>query len=282
MKTRSRKLFLILPILLVLLSCSFMNGFGQDNEVETALPKEVAQLPSTVEISPESPTPDSSPTAAIADIPVMITNTVKETQETPKFTFEMDYPYIEGSPEYNSFNLEIIDEIAAIQAEFLQFVNDNEEWRSQNMPELGNEMAVTYDVMNASKGLISIRFNYFCYIAGSAHPNSYQFTKTYDLYTKSFLTLDDLFIPGSEYLQKLSEYSITYLEENGTLDWPETGANPVPENYENWNILEDGILITFNPYQVASYAAGPQQALVPYSELAAFIGEESTLNRLLQ
>ena len=84
MKTRLKKFLLILPVLLVLISCSFMNGFGQENEIEAAAPSEAAQLPSTVEISPEAPTSEPSPTAAMPDIPVLITKTVRETQEIPK------------------------------------------------------------------------------------------------------------------------------------------------------------------------------------------------------
>ena len=282
MKTRLKKFLLILPVLLVLISCSFMNGFGQENEIEAAAPSEVAQLPSTVEISPEAPTSEPSPTTAMPDIPVLITKTVRETQEIPKFTLEINYPYFEGSSEYESFNLEIINTIASLQSDFLEVVNNNEEWRSQNMPELGSDLFVDYEVFNASNGLLSIRFSFGEYIAGAAHPNSFQFTRNYDLYSKSFLTLDDLFTPGSQYLEKFSEYCIGYLEENGILDWPETGANPVPENYENWNIQQDGILITFNPYQVASYAAGPQWVLIPYSELEPYISEESPLKRLQQ
>ena len=148
--------------------------------------------------------------------------------------------------------------------------------------EMSSDLTITYEVSNSSNGLISIHFYYGEFIAGAAHPNSFQFTRNYDLYSKTFLTLDDVFIPGSQYLEKISDYCITYLEENGVLDWPETGANPIPENYETWNIQEDGILITFNPYQVAAYAAGPQWVLVPYSELAPFISEESPLNRMLQ
>jgi hypothetical protein len=52
---------------------------------------------------------------------------------------------------------------------------------------------------------------------------------------------------------------------------------PTPENYRNWNIATDGLMITFDEYQVAAYAAGPQTVVVPYSELQAVIDPASPL-----
>ena len=134
MKTRSKKLFMIFPILLVLLSCSFMNNSGPGNEVETSPPEEVAQLPATAEISPEAPTPAPSPTAAMPEVPVLITKTIQEAEDSPKYTLEINYPYFEGSPEYESFNLNMDETVANIHSDFLDVTASNEEWRAQNMP----------------------------------------------------------------------------------------------------------------------------------------------------
>ena len=42
------------------------------------------------------------------------------------------------------------------------------------------------------------------------------------------------------------------------------GAKPTPENYAVWNVSADGLVITFNEYQVAAYAAGPQEVVIPF------------------
>ncbi|MFS8085155.1 MAG: RsiV family protein, partial [Acidobacteriota bacterium] len=42
-------------------------------------------------------------------------------------------------------------------------------------------------------------------------------------------------------------------------------------NYKAWVITKKGLWIVFDPYQVASYAAGPQTVLVPYSVLKDII-----------
>ncbi|MFO7584726.1 MAG: DUF3298 domain-containing protein, partial [Anaerolineales bacterium] len=51
------------------------------------------------------------------------------------------------------------------------------------------------------------------------------------------------------------------------------GAEPLPENYRNWNLTYEGLLITFDEYQVAPYAAGMQQVLVPFDVLENYFAE---------
>jgi hypothetical protein len=55
------------------------------------------------------------------------------------------------------------------------------------------------------------------------------------------------------------------------------GAKPMPENYDNWNITPDGLLITFDMYQVAPGASGPLQVLVPYAQLQGVIDPQGPL-----
>jgi len=50
-----------------------------------------------------------------------------------------------------------------------------------------------------------------------------------------------------------------------------SGAGPQADNYSAWSITKKGLWITFDPYQVAAYAAGPQHILVPYSVLKDLI-----------
>ncbi len=54
-------------------------------------------------------------------------------------------------------------------------------------------------------------------------------------------------------------------------EWIATGAGPKAENFDSWNITKTGILINFDPYQVAAYAAGPQDVLIPYEEIKSIL-----------
>ncbi|MDX9864201.1 MAG: RsiV family protein, partial [Anaerolineaceae bacterium] len=143
-----------------------------------------------------------------------------------------------------------------------------------------NSLHLEYTPTNTEHGIVSIHFTVSTYAMGAAHPFSYSRTLNYDLAKEKTLQLDELFLPGSDYLGVLSTQSIQIISENGYMDWPE-GAAPEPENFRNWNITPDGILITFDPYEIAPYAVGPQQALVPYTALENMIDPDGPLGIFL-
>jgi hypothetical protein len=144
-------------------------------------------------------------------------------------------------------------------------------------PDFGeSSMDVRYEAYLPTDSFLSIWFDIGFYSAGAAHPGSYSWTLNYDLHTGSVLALADLFKPDVPYLETLAAYSKQVLNEKGVLLFPD-GADPLEENYRNWNATPDGLLITFDEYQVAPYAAGSQQVTVPYSELAALLDPTSVL-----
>ncbi len=99
---------------------------------------------------------------------------------------------------------------------------------------------------------------------------------------KSF-ALADLFLPNINYLEAISQYCIAELSKQPFFDSSfSSGAQPTLENYRNWNITPDGLMITFDEYQVAPYAAGPQKVVVPYSALQALINPQGPLGRVSQ
>ena len=116
--------------------------------------------------------------------------------------------------------------------------------------------------------------------AGAAHPNSYTEVVNFDLKNGKQLRLADIFLPGSKFLGTLSNYCIQDLKKqskaqgaDGMLDddWIQKGAGPDLANYNSWSITKKGLAVTFDPYQVGPYAAGPQHVLVPYSAVKDII-----------
>jgi len=142
----------------------------------------------------------------------------------------------------------------------------------------GNTLEIGYEVALAKDDLISIKFDLGSYSAGAAHPNSSSTVLNYDVKGSKVLKLSDLFNPGSKYLKAISSYCIKDLKrqsksKSGLLEDEQiqSGAGPDPRNYQSWTITRKGLEITFDAYQVAAYAAGPQSVLVPYSALKEFI-----------
>jgi len=118
-----------------------------------------------------------------------------------------------------------------------------------------------------AKGVLSVLFDVDTYGEGAAHPLGHAFAINYDLNAGKVLALPDLFKPDSEYLNIISRCCITELRKGGLLLFEE-GASPTLENYKYWNIDHDGLLMTFDLYQVTSYPAAPVHVPVWYVYLS--------------
>jgi hypothetical protein len=137
-------------------------------------------------------------------------------------------------------------------------------------------------VVLAQDDLVSIKFDVGSYYQGAAHPNSYSDVINYDLKNGKQLKLGDLFKPGAKFLQTIATYCMGDLKKQAkekglSDDQIEDGAKPSAENYQSWTITRKGLGITFDAYQVGSYAAGPQFVIVPYTSLKDFINPDGPI-----
>lgn len=86
---------------------------------------------------------------------------------------------------------------------------------------------------------------------------------------------EGLFVSGADWLTALSKRCYAEFKGRDLLgpddDWLKTGTEPKPENYRLLYPGPDGLTVTFPPYAVAPYAAGPQDVLIPYGELAPIL-----------
>jgi uncharacterized protein DUF3298/peptidoglycan-N-acetylmuramic acid deacetylase PdaC-like protein len=137
-------------------------------------------------------------------------------------------------------------------------------------------LGVNYEITDANKDFISILFSFSSYIGG-AHPKTNTKSFNYDLNRGSPVNLADLFTPGSNYLNVISDYSTGELKKLETTDHVESGAGPKIENFHSWNITPFGLQITFDAYQVGPYAAGAHVVVVPYSLLKPIIKPDGLL-----
>jgi hypothetical protein len=196
----------------------------------------------------------------------------KEEGSTPPYTITSQTPQLtsgenEAVARFNALSDQIV------QAEIANFRENSLSQASDPPIASGSFFDATYDLVYQEGDLWSLKFDFLGYSDGAAHPYHYSKTLNYDLERGMQLSLDDLFLANSEYLQALSDYCVTELSQRdiGFDGAFSAGAEPILENYRNWNIASDGLLITFDEYQVASYAAGPQTVVVPYDALRAWI-----------
>jgi len=147
----------------------------------------------------------------------------------------------------------------------------------------GSSLNVTYTLLSQVGEIWSFKFDFDFYSDGAAHPGLYSITLNYDIARSKELALADLFLPNSDYLGAISNYCIAELSKQPFFEGPfAEGAQPTVENYRNWNITPDGLMITFDEYQVAPYAAGPQKVVVPFSELRGLIDPQGALAGFIQ
>jgi len=192
------------------------------------------------------------------------------------YTLKLNYPSLEGASDqrFQLFNQEILKLVERIRQDFKTNVQAYNATPDPNFAP--SFLTSDYVIENGSSGLLSVRFNVSSYMTGAAHPNQNAATLNLDIANSKVLALKDLFKPGADYLTPISNYCLQDLKKQARLEW-DTGAAPKDENYQNWNITPSGLLISFDPYQVASYALGPQAVTIPYSALKDILNSSGPL-----
>ena len=224
------------------------------------------------------PTPaPSTPTATLVPLSarvVLVPQTLHETNQTPPFTINARTPQLTGSddPKVIAFN-QRLDELVKKEVDT---------WRQSFLQNTvivnGSSLDTDYSRLAQIGDLWSLKFDFRFYSDGAAHPGLYSITLNYDLNQNRKLGLADLFLPNSNYLEVIANYCIAELSRQPGFEGGfSEGAKPTAENYRNWNITPEGMLITFDIYQVAPGASGPVQVLVPYAQLKDVIDPQGVL-----
>jgi Protein of unknown function (DUF3298)/Deacetylase PdaC len=217
----------------------------------------------------------------------LINKTYAEKNKPKMYEITADYPELVGvnpatAAKFNEIiKVRVMKDVNEFRKAMLGLSAEETKFFKDNGTEAYLEMGYLVDYANDK--VISIGFGTSTY-EGGAHPNHYSFSVNFDLTSGKKIELVDLFKPKSNYLKVISDYCIKRLKEQqedmSDDEWIATGAGPKISNYRSWTVKKDGILITFDPYQVAAYAAGPQEVLVPYSELKNILRAGSVVEKL--
>jgi Protein of unknown function (DUF3298)/Deacetylase PdaC len=217
----------------------------------------------------------------------IVPKNIKEANKKDHYTIDAEYPQVEGGDaRFDKFNKEtrnmIAKDVATWKAGEASVKGDETVDYPTEVPD--SSFNIGYDIRFATDNLISVEFSEGGYTRGAAHPNSSTAVVNYDLKSGKKLALADLFKPKSNYLSVISTYCIKNLKEQSRKkdlmledDTIQTGASAKADNYKAWAITKKGLWITFDPYQVGPYAAGPQYVLVPYSSLKDLINPEGPI-----
>lgn len=209
---------------------------------------------------------------------------ISEANRRLRYTIKAKYPQAIGATRdarLVKLNQELRSLIAAGVKEFKSYFNEPQE----QMGPSGSSYDSAYWVTLSTPTLISLAFGISTYGEGAAHPNHNTMVFNYDLDKGRTLSLSELFKPNSNYLKLISSYTINELKKkfapDPDLDWIENGAGAKEENYKNWNLTRSGLQITFDPYQVASYAEGEHVVVIPYAVLKDMIDPQGPLPTII-
>lgn len=218
----------------------------------------------------------------------VVTREIEEEDKKKKYTMFAEYPELVGAsnPNAEKFNREIKNWVMKQTGDFKKEMMEMSEEDMDPDTQSGDLIEIGYDVTYATEDLISIIFGVSTYSRGAAHPNYSTYPVNFDLKSGARLKLSDLFQPGSDYLSRISSYSIEDLKrqagkDNYGYEQIEEGAAPEDDNYQSWNISKKGLAITFDAYQVASYAEGPKNVVVPYASLRDAVRSDGALSAVL-
>ncbi len=215
---------------------------------------------------------------------------IKEANKQSRYTIEAEYPQIQGDPRFDKFNREarglITKDVAAFKiAQTIPTTDPGNETPAEN---LDSTLDVGYGIRYATDDLISVAFTEDDYERGAAHANIFTTVLNYDVKNGKKLALADLFNAKANYLGAISTYCLKELQDRLKknkdsmldADMMKSGASARADNYKAWAITKKGLWITFDPYQVAAFAAGPQYVLVPYSALKDLIKPDGPVGSL--
>jgi hypothetical protein len=232
----------------------------------TGTPLAPTQAPTETVAPSPTPAPTATSTPALVTV---ISQTIQESGQSPTFTLTANIPLVEGEAAFNTFAATLVNhEITLFKESVL------------TMPPIpdgyGSYLDIGYQVTSAEPQALSLLVNLSGYVEGAAHPYHYAQVINFDLALDRPLALADFFLPDSDYLGRIAEYCMAELQTREFVDHL-AGAAPIEANYALWNITALGLLITFNEYQVAPYAAGAQTVTVPSEVMRDLIAPNGPL-----
>lgn len=135
-------------------------------------------------------------------------------------------------------------------------------------------LTIDYDHPHQTHRYLAIPFSGYEY-TGGAHGMPLILPLVIELSSGQRVPPEGLFVPGSNWLERLSQRCLAELQGRDLLgaddQWLREGTAPKLENYGLLFPGPDGLRVSFAPYAVAPYAAGIQEVLIPYPELAGLL-----------
>ncbi|MBA2879620.1 hypothetical protein HNR63_002697 [Anoxybacillus kamchatkensis] len=128
-----------------------------------------------------------------------------------------------------------------------------------------------YEVTYNQRGILSIPVTLYGY-TGGAHGMTVKVPNNFDFHTGKSLQLSDLFKKGTRYKQVIIDEVIAQIKKENDLYFDNAIAvvQQMP-NDQPYYMTKDGIVVYYGLYEIAPYAAGIREFLIPFSTLRPYM-----------
>lgn len=158
----------------------------------------------------------------------------------------------------------------------VQYKSINELLNSVNKieDEFGYEHSISCNFIERFENILTFSISDYSYGFGAAHPNHFSVMYNIDLMTGNQIKLEDLIIKGTkEQLNRIAEK--LFVKENGFENWDfERGKFELNDDFI---IEKDGLLFTYDAYEIGPYAAGDPSVFIPFSKIKNLLKSDSVL-----
>ena len=193
-----------------------------------------------------------------------------------EYNVNVEYPELidsKSNPSAQGFNQAVMNSVNHEIAVFKTHVSGVDKQYGQNIKtdkaktmQTENFLKMSYQVVYAGQKTIGIRFTMVSNTFASAHPLVYVSTLNYDLEKNKVLSLKDVL--GKHTLNDLAQYckySLAKTLSKGDIIEAAIVANTSAKwsNYRNWNLVDKGVLITFDRGTVAPWGQGEVEVMYP-------------------
>lgn len=164
-----------------------------------------------------------------------------------------------------------------INQAIIEQVNDLIALQIGNMPTSVEEMLGFFEIKNNQRHVLSLSLSNYTYHQQAAHGMTYIKSLTFDLQQQKICQLADLFTPGSNYIQIISNLIKQQIEERELLLLEEfTQIQPNQDFY----IADKALVIYFQLYEITPYVVGLPMFPILVFDLIEIIDENGPLGRM--
>ena len=151
------------------------------------------------------------------------------------------------------------------------FINVADNPDAYNLPYELDAKGAGYSSGSPTGGTQSVVFTMWQNVGG-AHPQTYYESFNWDVAKRAPIKFDTLFKPGTKPLDVIYPAVEQDLQkQQGVIDGIPPSVGLDPSKYQNFALTDDAVLFFFSQGELFAEAAGPVQASVPRSTLAALL-----------